>query len=74
MASLICRKKKVTRRPARLRALHAADARIKSLADSNVNRAYRTDGPWGTPMDIVERFYIAAAVLSFMLIAAMALL
>jgi hypothetical protein len=28
----------------------------------------------GTPMDILERFYIAAAALGFLLIAAMALL
>jgi len=54
-----------------------ADARatfIKSFADSTVIRAYRTRGPWGTPMDIVERFFIAAAALGFLLIAAMALL
>jgi len=58
--------------------LHAAaDARatfIKNLADSTVIRTYRTHGPSGTPMDIVERFYIAAAALGFLLIAAMALL
>ncbi len=31
-------------------------------------------GLGGTPMDIVERFYIAAAAMGFLLIAAMALL
>ena len=34
-------------------------------------RAYRVCGPWGTPLDIAERFYIAAATLGFLLIAAM---
>ena len=33
--------------------------------------AYRVCGPWGTPLDIAERFYIAAAALGFLLIAAM---
>jgi hypothetical protein len=47
---------------------------IKSSADSTVIRAYRVSGPWGTPMDIAERFYIAAAALGFLLIAAMGLL
>ena len=46
----------------------------KVLQDSTAIRAYRTRGPWGTPMDIAERFYIAAAALGFLLIAAMALL
>ena len=47
---------------------------INVFADSTVVRAYRTHGPWGLPMDIVERFYIAAAAMGFLLIAAMALL
>ena len=37
-------------------------------------RAYPTQWALGTPMDIMERFYIAATVLSVLLIAAMALL
>jgi hypothetical protein len=66
------------RSPVAKEQLHAAaDARatfIKSLADNTVIRAYRTHGPWGTPMDIMERFYIAAAAFCFLIIAAMALL
>ena len=50
------------------------DLPSKSFADSTAIRAYRIHGPWGTPMDIAERSYIAAAALGFLLIAAMALL
>ena len=41
------------------------DLPSKSFADSTAIRAYRIRGPWGTPMDIAERFYIAAAALGF---------
>ena len=47
---------------------------IKSLADNTIIQTYLPMGLGGTPMDIVERFYIAAAALGFLLIAAMALL
>jgi hypothetical protein len=67
---------KVKAFPGRQRALHAAARAtfIKILADSTVIRTYRTYGPWGNSMDIMERFYIAAAALGLLLIAAMALL
>jgi hypothetical protein len=53
----------------------SGDPKSKVVQTGTGLRAYRAPlGVRGLPMDIVERFYIAAAALGFLLIAAMALL
>jgi hypothetical protein len=53
----------------------SADPKSKVVQTAPDSGRYRAPlGVRGLPMDIVERFYIAAAALGFLLIAAMALL